>query len=246
MIRMVPPSLSVQYADDHDCAVWTSFCDIMGARPHTDDELAKNIATLPARHGGLGLRSARRMAPGAFWASWATSLPVIGDKMSEVAGEIVASLEGEQPVGALAEAAAARCSAMGQGGALPTWTEIAGGAQPPQLPSEDEHESDFDRGWQYHICSLAENFFREQVVLPSCDDSRRALLLSQSGGAAGAWLRAIPSEPDCSSRHFASKWPCDADCGGRCHSQEDNAAEVAGSRSMLAGTGRRHAAHRGG
>ena len=108
--------------------------------------------------------------------------------MSEVAGEIVASLEGEQPVGALAEAAAARCSAMGQGGALPTWTEIAGGLQPPQLPSEDEHESDFDRGWQCNDCLCVETRFREQVSVPSCTVSRLSLLHSQSRNAPSAWI----------------------------------------------------------
>lgn len=54
--------------------------------------------------------------------------------------------------------------------------------------------ADLGRGWQCHISSFAEHRFRELVVLPRCSPSRRALLLSQSGGAASAWLRALPSE----------------------------------------------------
>ena len=38
-----------------------------------DQEMAHNIASLPMRMGGLGLRRALRIAPGACWASWADS-----------------------------------------------------------------------------------------------------------------------------------------------------------------------------
>ena len=31
---------------------------------------AQRIATMPIRMGGLGLRSATRMSPAAYWASW--------------------------------------------------------------------------------------------------------------------------------------------------------------------------------
>ena len=53
----------------------------------------------------------------------------------------------------------------------------------------------FAQGWQYYICSFVEHRFRELVVVPRCDDSLRALLLSQSSSPACAWLRAIPFEP---------------------------------------------------
>jgi len=41
---------------------------------------------------------------------------------------------------------------------------------------------------------VAETSFRELAVFPSCDELRRALILSQFGGAASAWLRSIASE----------------------------------------------------
>ena len=39
--------------------------------------MARHIATLPMRLGGLGLRAATRTAPGAFWVSWADVLHMI-------------------------------------------------------------------------------------------------------------------------------------------------------------------------
>jgi len=77
---------------------------------------------------------------------------------------------------------------------LPTWAEVASGVEPPAA-SNDIDAADFDRGWQCHVCSFSEDFYKNNVVLPSCDDARRAMLLSQSGGPASAWLRAIPSQP---------------------------------------------------
>ena len=78
-------------------------------------------------------------------------------------------------------------------GDLPPWREVAKGVDPIAV---DRHAdaADFVHGWQCLACSYSEKHFLEQVVLPDCDDSQRAILLSQSGGAAGAFLRAIPSE----------------------------------------------------
>ena len=78
---------------------------------------------------------------------------------------------------------------------LPTWAEAAAGAEPPRPERDtDVDAADFDRGWQCHACSYSEQYFLEHVVLPTCDDARKAMLLSQAGGPASAWLRAIPSD----------------------------------------------------
>ena len=65
-IRVVPPSLSNCYAAEHDEAMWTAFCAILGAEEFGSDSAAKSVSTMPARLGGLGLRSATRTAHGAF------------------------------------------------------------------------------------------------------------------------------------------------------------------------------------
>ena len=51
---------------------------LLGAVPGTEEQIstARDITTLPMRLGGLGLRSAGRIAPGAYWASWADALPM--------------------------------------------------------------------------------------------------------------------------------------------------------------------------
>ena len=77
---------------------------------------------------------------------------------------------------------------------VPTWAEACAGAKPPP-PPDGTDPADFDRGWQCHASSFSEQLFLERVVQPNCDRARLTLLLSQSGGAASAWLRAVPSEP---------------------------------------------------
>ena len=51
-------------------------------------EVAQDVATLPMRLGGLGLRSASRTAPGAFWASWADALPMIQARLPVMANAV--------------------------------------------------------------------------------------------------------------------------------------------------------------
>ena len=52
------------------------------------------------------------------------------------------------------------------------------------------------RGGGYRTWRMASNFYyRDRVMLPSLTPDRRALLRSQSGPHAGAWLTAIPGEP---------------------------------------------------
>ena len=68
-IRILPPVLSHMYAVAHDATIWDTFCNILGAQHLRCDNMGYSIATLPARLGGLGLRSAERNASGAFWAS---------------------------------------------------------------------------------------------------------------------------------------------------------------------------------
>ena len=46
------------------------------------------------RLGGLGLRSARRMAPRGYWSSWADALAMIHQRLPQVADSITDRLEG--------------------------------------------------------------------------------------------------------------------------------------------------------
>ena len=73
--------MSEPYALEHDEALWDTFCKLFGAGDLSKDNLARNVATLPGRLGGLGLRSAVRNSAAAYWASWVNSLPVFATKM---------------------------------------------------------------------------------------------------------------------------------------------------------------------
>ncbi len=194
-LRVLPPTVSAAYAEAHDDAIWQTFCAIFGAEEHRDDIRAQIIASLPGRLGGLGLRSARRTAEAAFWASWMDALPVLASKTPALAAQAVTDLgRASGPRAAcLQEVATARERLLELGAEeLPTWQTAATGAEPPQPDNTDDFE--FARGWQWYACSVRENFLAERVLKPLCDEPQRAMVLSQ-GGSGGAWLRAIPSEP---------------------------------------------------
>ena len=148
--------------------------------------------------GGLGLRSAARSAPGAFWASWVATLPVIRAKQPGVAAAIFTDITGVHgptttTILLRLQACARRLQQEGFQ-TIPGWRDIFAGVDPAPL-IRDADAADFVQGWQCIACSFSEQFFIEHEVHPECDGARKALLLSQSGGPAGAFLRAIPSEP---------------------------------------------------
>ena len=66
-------------------------------------EVARTIASLPMRMGGLGIRSATRMAPAAYWASWADALPMLETRLPQVAQIVTRQLDNAQAPGCLGE-----------------------------------------------------------------------------------------------------------------------------------------------
>ena len=65
--------------------------------------VVNGLSLLPMRMGGLGIRSASRLGPAAFWASWADALPMLEKRLPPLAAEITTILEGEQVGGCLGE-----------------------------------------------------------------------------------------------------------------------------------------------
>ena len=100
--------------------------------------LARQVATLPARIGGLGLRDALRTATGAYWASWVDALPVLQKKAPCVTARILGTLEGHADGVACLEAfMKCRQQLCDEGAAdLPSWREASEGARPPQRPND--------------------------------------------------------------------------------------------------------------
>ena len=71
-LRTIPPHQCAFYARGHDEAVLQAFSRLLGAEGVIDGSLADwaRQMRLPCRFAGLGLRSAVRTSPTAYWASW--------------------------------------------------------------------------------------------------------------------------------------------------------------------------------
>ena len=81
-LRTMPPSASEKYAREHDEGIWTTVKALLNEVSGSEQELpdAAQVASLPVRMGGLGLRSAQRCAHAAYWASWTDALPMISHR----------------------------------------------------------------------------------------------------------------------------------------------------------------------
>ena len=100
-LRNLPPTQSFQYARAHDAAMLECLSRIL------DTDLtaaAAEIVRLPFREGGLALRSAERLAPAAYWASWADCLSQVHARVPDAAERLLGALA----LGAQAEAASVR------------------------------------------------------------------------------------------------------------------------------------------
>ena len=97
-LRSLPPEATRAFATAHDGAVLACLDTLLSAGvPSGLPLLATARAQLALRHGGLGLRSAARHAPAAYWSSWADVLPVIASRDPAFARALVDTLEGGSP-----------------------------------------------------------------------------------------------------------------------------------------------------
>ena len=196
-LRTVPPQAVASYAQAHDAAIWETLELCLGGIAEADVAHAQHVATLPAALGGLGLRSAIRTAPAAYWAAWADALPALYKRspaFAEACTRLLATDGGCAP--SLRSAVEARELLQAEGWhECPSWEAVGAGARPPRLT--DQGLGDWPHGWQCCASRIRTSYFRERTLLPSLSPSACALLRSQSGPQAGAWLTAIPSEPAC-------------------------------------------------
>ena len=111
-VRRALMSSSVAHGSTTVCTrcAWARFWDaahdgsiVRIPQSSTQVEMARNITTLPMRTGGLGLRSAVRTAPGAFWASWADALPMLQQRLQRLTGQVVHHLSHPDAPGCLGE-----------------------------------------------------------------------------------------------------------------------------------------------
>ena len=201
LLRSLPPTLSAEYAQAHDAALWHCLLQLLGETTnsdnHADLQRARGIASLPACMGGLGLRSAALHAPAAYWAGWADALLMLLQRQPLQARRITEQLTmGESSQAAcLREASAAGRLLVHEGFSwLPSWSALLAGERPPQPDDNLVEPGSWNHGWQYYASLHRNLHFRSTQLLPTLDDASYALLRSQSGPEAGSWLTAIPTE----------------------------------------------------
>ena len=197
-LRTLPPSHSANYAIGHDLGMQTAMASLLGEIPGGDAEKedARRLATLPMRMGGMGLRSASRMAPGAFWASWADALAMLHERLPFVTEGAVSALEGEDALqGCLGELQWAANSLDRQGFiSRPQWRALQSGVRPP--PANDVEPGEWAHGWQHYATSASEHHFRESVVLAQSCPSHQAHLRSHSGSGCSHVFCGCPTQPE--------------------------------------------------
>ncbi|CAE7232384.1 GOR [Symbiodinium natans] len=156
----------------------------------------RQIAFLPAACGGLGLASAERLAPAAYWAAWADALPVMLQRRPEIARRYAQELAlgGGSTAPCLRAAAEAGDRLLAEGWrARPEWDALLHGARPPPTHAEPSEPGSWPHGWQKPaVCALNKSY-RERLLC-NLSPSSRTLLRSQAGAHAGEWLRAIPTD----------------------------------------------------
>lgn len=146
------------------------------------------------RLGGLGLRSAERTAPAAYWASWADALHMLHQRCPLICGVIVEELQEGPSTPCLVELQQAAKLLQQEGFALmPSWTELAEGARPP-LRQDASDAGEWSQGWQFFAASTREHFFRSR----HCDfeGAVAAHLRSRSGPGSAAVLGGCPTRPE--------------------------------------------------
>ena len=201
ILRTVPPDQSAAYAEQHDAAVWNTLWALLGEvgggqeAPEAPVALAQSLGQLPGTMGGIGLTSAVRLAPAAYWAAWADALPVMAARRPDAAARCVAELAAgsaaRAPALRAANAAADQLRAAGWA-TIPAWETLLATAAPSVGRPEPGTGCP---GWQQPATRALHVHYRESELLPYLTPQCQALLRSQSGPHAAAWLTAIPTEP---------------------------------------------------
>ena len=94
LLRLLPPSVSGEYARGHDEALRRCLSQLLEQKQCLGERSAAwSASTLPQRSGGLGLRSAERTAPAAYFGAWADALPELQRRSQALANALCRDLE---------------------------------------------------------------------------------------------------------------------------------------------------------
>ncbi|CAK0910881.1 unnamed protein product [Prorocentrum cordatum] len=198
LLRTLPPEEIAEYTRGHDGDMWATLRRLLGDPAMSQDEerRARALAAMPGRHGGLGLQSAARTSPAAYWGAWVDALHMLHQRRPVEAAAIRDLLDGTRPGrrGNLAAAAAAAQLLETEGFRRPSWTDLLQGLRPEAPPrSEAAEPGEWQHGWQFHACSARNTHYRDNVFMPSLTRANQAMLRSGSGPRAAYWLHTLPT-----------------------------------------------------
>ena len=118
LLRVLTPEASEPYAQWHDGALWDCFVELMGAKAWAGDAKAREVATLPIRMGGLGLRSAVRTSRGAYVAGWLDAMGCMRRLAPDVHALALARLRDPDTTAAIAGVSTRSCCGLDSAGRL--------------------------------------------------------------------------------------------------------------------------------
>ena len=194
-LRTLPLDSTHGYAAGHDGAVLRCLAALLFADEGSQLPVhAQARAQLALRHGGLGLRSATRHAPAAYWASWADALRAIARRDPDFAHEVAGSLASDRPLPLALQSARDACASLSAiGFEPPAWAELLYAQVPSQL--EEDPSLDLTRGWQ-RPASQAVDDFCHRAFLRESNAASASLLDSQAGPHAARVLTTRPTLPE--------------------------------------------------
>ena len=162
-LRNIPPDVAQPYAEARDRAICATLWACLGEEAGNSEPLASPawaIATLPTALGGLGLQSAARTAPAAYWEAWADSLGYLGSRCPNLARACSDALArwrwapGHVCGTDCGQFATERLPNLG----CPTDNVPAPGSAGEAGPGNWPH------GWQFHASRTRTNYFRERAA----------------------------------------------------------------------------------
>ena len=159
------------------------------------------LASLPCRYSGLGLRSARRTAPAAYFGGWASALPIWRARFPAWADLAVAILErGGDGVSCARSAAEAVQLLAAEEWEVPSWSMLAAGLVPVSQDAPlDAEPGEWRHQWQFFAADARERF-AARGLYNSLPPTGQALFLNMQGRHAGDIFSTFPLEPAMTSK----------------------------------------------
>ena len=190
LLKAVPPECAEDFAVEHDDSMRRCLCKLLGCdAPDT----SWDVAGLPLSIGGFGLRSARRVSPAAYWASWVDCLHTIQSRHPPIGEQVTAALTDPVKGQHLQAAVASRDRLLDVGFEAPPWADLQSGAQPRQNDLEDAEPGAKKHGWQHGAAQKLEDCFVSGALWPRFPLASRALFRSQGGPMAGLPFSCVPT-----------------------------------------------------